>query len=234
MIPEALEYVLSIIEHDHAVPRIAPRSPEEPRLVTAERRRQAVAPAEEVNGAGLSVVLRKDAAIAAFLRGEPVPGDRSFGDDLFPAKLVGIMLRQHRSVVGVLRARRFDGEVLHVGDEFVRGKNGDDNRSQMRAAGEKENDDHRFQPGAPRRSRLGTFDGGLDQHRSRCQQHGIHRREIVILAVKHEQNGESNQITPAEQSIRFQSRRKKETEQPGDPYGRGEGVNQQGLLEEIL
>ncbi len=41
--------------------------------MAAESGRQAIAAAQEIDGASLAVILRKDAAIAAFRRTEPVP-----------------------------------------------------------------------------------------------------------------------------------------------------------------
>lgn len=74
---------------------------------------QAVFVAEEINGACLAIVLRKDAAIAPLIGIETVPRDGSFGDDLFPSKLVGVPLRGSTarvcecSMTGSLNGRLF-------------------------------------------------------------------------------------------------------------------------------
>jgi hypothetical protein len=70
------------------------RSPEVVGLMAAERVRETVARTEEVNGAGLSVVLSEDAAIVALVCGDAIPGLSGFGDDLLPAELVRVPLRQ--------------------------------------------------------------------------------------------------------------------------------------------
>ena len=62
--------------------------------MSAQGRRQAIAAAQEIDGAGLTVILGKDAAIPALPRTQTVPGLRGFRHDLFPSELVGVPLRQ--------------------------------------------------------------------------------------------------------------------------------------------
>ena len=89
VVKEFFQRFLAIAEHDQAVSRIAARSPQKICLVSAEGGRQTVARSEKVDGAGLAIVLGEDAAIAALLYRDAVPGLRGFGDDLLPAELVG-------------------------------------------------------------------------------------------------------------------------------------------------
>src|ERR1700728_1718372 len=82
VIEEALEILPAVVENDHAVAGVAARSPEKPGLSAAEGAGQAVAAAEEVDGAGLSVVLGEDAAgfIFALVWRQAVPGYCGLGD----------------------------------------------------------------------------------------------------------------------------------------------------------
>ena len=73
--PEAFESFFAVIEDDHAVAGVATRAPEEPGLVAAEGRREAVAATKEIDGAGLAVVLGEDAAVVALLSGDAIPSD---------------------------------------------------------------------------------------------------------------------------------------------------------------
>ena len=56
----ALQRFLVVVHDDDALTRVAARSPEEITLVPADGRRQPVARAEEIDGAGLTVILSKD------------------------------------------------------------------------------------------------------------------------------------------------------------------------------
>ena len=75
MLPELFEAFPTVIEDDHAVARVALRSPKEPRLMAAERAGQAVAAADKVDGSGLAVVLREDAAgfVFTLIGGKAIP-----------------------------------------------------------------------------------------------------------------------------------------------------------------
>src|SRR5712691_1152452 len=76
VVPELLERFLVVVENNHAIARIFSRTPEEIGLMATQSGRQAIASAKEIDGAGLAVILGEDAAVAALLRTEPVPGLR--------------------------------------------------------------------------------------------------------------------------------------------------------------
>ena len=57
---QLLEALLAIIHDDHTFARVIARSPEEIALVTADRPRQSIFRPEEIDRAGLAIVLDKD------------------------------------------------------------------------------------------------------------------------------------------------------------------------------
>ena len=173
--PEAFENLSAVVKDDHAVSGVATRAPEEPGLVAAEGRREAVAAAEEIDGAGLAVVLGEDAAIVALVDGDAIPSDSSFVSDLFPAELVGVPLRQCGPGVGVFHDRELEGEIFCVGEKAVRGKNRHHHRGKVCAAGQQGECNGRFQPLAAGAGILATINRGLNRDGSGRQQHGINR-----------------------------------------------------------
>ena len=76
--------------------------------MSAERARETIGSSEKIDGACLAVILREDAAIAALVGTQSIPGHGGFGHDLIPAKLVGVPLRQNRSGVAVLHRKNND------------------------------------------------------------------------------------------------------------------------------
>lgn len=120
MLPQAFENLSAVVEDDHAVPGVATRAPEEPGLVTAEGRWEAVAATEEIDGPSLAIVLGEDAAVVALLGWDAIPSDRSFVGDFFPAELVGVPLRQCGPCVGVFHDGELEGEILCVCEKTVR------------------------------------------------------------------------------------------------------------------
>src|ERR1700674_4572990 len=124
--------------------------------MSAEGTRQAVAAAEKVDGAGLAVVLSEDPAgfvfVLALLGCQAVPRNGGFGDDLFPAKLIGVPLRQRGAGVAVLHDGKLEGKSFRVGEEGVRRKNRHSYRSKMCATGQQNDYDRVFHPRATGRS----------------------------------------------------------------------------------
>ncbi len=112
-----------IVKHDQAISRIAPRSPQKIGLVAAERRWKSVAAAEEVNGAGLAVILSENAAPCAFLWRELGVSLIDFGDNLFPSELISKVLREDRAHVTVLTAGHLERKLLHIENELLHGEN---------------------------------------------------------------------------------------------------------------
>src|ERR1700674_2339232 len=108
--------------------------------MSAEGTRQAVAAAEKVDGAGLAVVLSEDPAgfvfVLALLGCQAVPRNGSFGDDLLPAKLIGVPLRQRGAGMAVLHDGKLEGKSLRVGEEAVGRKNRHSDGGEMRATGQ--------------------------------------------------------------------------------------------------
>ena len=152
VIEEFFQALSPVAEDDHAVAGIAARSPEEISAVAAESGRQAVGAAEEVDGAGLAVVLGKGAAVFPVFRGDAIPGFGGFGDDLLPSELIGIPLRECGSGVVVLHHGQLHGQSLRVGDEMVGRKNRHGHGSEVGSAGKQHNYDHGLQPCAARAS----------------------------------------------------------------------------------
>src|SRR5260370_42694830 len=114
--------------------------------MAAERVREAVARAEEVDGAGLSVVLSEDAAIVTLVCGDPIPGLGGFGDDFPPAELAGVPLRQICARMAVFNDPELEGTILHVGNETVRRENRNHDRHEMRASDEPDSEKPRLRP----------------------------------------------------------------------------------------
>src|ERR1700676_2440301 len=196
MLPELFEAFLTIIEDDHAVARVALRSPKEPRLMAAERAGQAIAPAKEVDGAGLTVVLRENATVFAICWRNAVPGYGSFGDDFLPSELIRIPLGQSSAGVAVFHHGQLKGKRFCVGEEGIGGKNRNDDRDKMGSACKQKNDDHGLEPSAVRSEifgagRLAAVDGGFDHDCPCSQQHRIHGRKVVVLSVKNKEYDEA-------------------------------------------
>src|SRR6202167_6657487 len=110
--PELFEALAAVVEDDQTIAGVTARSPDKPGLMATDGTGQGVAAGEEVDGASLAVVLGEDAAgfVFALIRGQAVPGDGGFGDDFFPAELVGVPLRQRRAGVAVFHDRQFEGK----------------------------------------------------------------------------------------------------------------------------
>src|SRR6267143_1841946 len=183
VLPELFENPSLVIQDDHAVSGVTLRSPEVVGLMAAESARETVARTEEVDGAGLSVVLSEDAAIVVFVCGDAVPRLSGFGDDLLPAELVGVPLRQSCACVAVLHDRELEGKILHVRNEAVRRKNRDHYRHEMSATDEQDDGHGGLQPSAP-----WLLNRRLDHDCPCGQQHGVNRGEVVILAVEREEH----------------------------------------------
>src|SRR5580700_8431027 len=120
VLPELFQNLFAVVEDDHAIAGVAARAPEKPGLMAAKRWRETLAGAEEIDGAGLAVVLGEDATVVAFGGGNAVPGDSGFIDDFFPAKLVGVPLWQRGASVRVFHDWELEGEIFRVGEEVVR------------------------------------------------------------------------------------------------------------------
>lgn len=103
----AFEVLLAAGEDDDAFAGAAVGTPEEVALMSADGVGEAVFRAEEVDGAGLSVVLRKDAGLGADIEREGVEDAGGGGGHFGPAELVGEELRE-RSEAESFNARRLE------------------------------------------------------------------------------------------------------------------------------
>ncbi len=91
--------VLPAFHHDHAFAGGAAGTPEEIVLMAADGGRQSVPRAEEIDGAGLPVVLSEDGGARADIGGQAVVHAGYRGGHVFPAELVGEELRQRTEFV---------------------------------------------------------------------------------------------------------------------------------------
>src|ERR1051326_6571058 len=110
-------------KNDHTLSIEISRAPQPISLVVADRLRQTEARPEEVDRAGLSVVVRKNRGARALIRRKRVVGARRFVRHCFPAEFVGEILRQRTGWL-VFCLRRFDPKRSLVGDRFFRRHNG--------------------------------------------------------------------------------------------------------------
>src|SRR5579859_2594850 len=81
------------LQQDQAFASVLTRSPVIVVLVRADRFRQSILPAEEVDGAGLAIIARQDSRFGAHLRRQRVINSRDGLHHLRPAKLVAEVLR---------------------------------------------------------------------------------------------------------------------------------------------
>src|SRR5260370_34883 len=227
VLEQALQDFTLIIQNDQAIPRIPSRSPQEIRLVPAERRWQTIAPPQEIDGAGLPVVLREDAAARPLFGREPAVSLIHCHDHLLPSELIGEVLWKNRAHVAVLAARDFEWQLLHVGNELLHGENRHDNRSKPGPARGSCQNKRGFQPGLTR-----PINETLDHPAASRHIDRIDWPEIVILAFKNHEYRERGQIAPAQEPVRLQPRRKKKREQAGNPDRRKEWLDDEHLLAE--
>src|ERR1700751_6088732 len=106
--------------------------------MSAEGRRKIVAVPQKSDGACLTVVLRENAAVGALRSGDALPGEVDLIDDLLPAELVGIVLRDKGLSGPVLRARYFEREYLDECHQPFHREDRDDQRSDPEALGDDE------------------------------------------------------------------------------------------------
>src|SRR5215831_1547819 len=103
---QLLEALLAIIHEDHTFASVIARSPEEIALVTADRPRQSIFRPEEIDRAGLAIVLDKDRRLRSNIRRQTVVNARHRRDHFRPAKLGRIILRQGAQFVRLTCRRR--------------------------------------------------------------------------------------------------------------------------------
>src|SRR5579864_8764447 len=125
--------------------------------------------------------------------------------------------------------RQLDRKLFHVGNEVIRGEDGDRNRRNIRSHDQQSYNDCRLQPCSqwPIKPRF-------NHHRACGVQHWIDRRKIVNLSMQSEEDAVTDQITPAEHSIRLHRRPEQQGENAGDPYGRSKWAYVHHLLHEKI
>src|SRR6185369_2229127 len=138
-----LQHLFPIIQDDHTVTRIPARPPHKIGLMTAERRRQAVASAKEINRACLPVILREYAAVLSLLRFDSSPRLCRHCGHLFPTKLICVMLWQGCAHVTMLGARHLKRQRVQVRNKTIDWKYRDNDRCKPCASGQQQYQDGR-------------------------------------------------------------------------------------------
>ena len=157
--------------------------------------------------------------------GRRLPSYCGFSDDFFPAKLIGVPLRQCGASVVMLHDRQLEGQCFGIGKEVVRGKHRHGDGNEMCTAGQQDDDDHSFEPSESQSFRLARFclrlgiDRGFDHDCTRGEQHGIDRGEIVIFSVKDKEGGEAHQVAPAQCAVRLEGAEKSKANSPVNQIG---------------
>src|SRR6266446_99242 len=81
-------------KHDHALAGVIARAPKPVALMIANRFRQPVLRAEEIDRASLAVTVREDCSPRALLGRKRVVNAADFARHFLPAEFIGEMLRQ--------------------------------------------------------------------------------------------------------------------------------------------
>src|SRR5262249_24485245 len=118
-------------------------------------------------------------------------------------------------------------------EKAVWGKNRYHHRGKMCTAGQQDECNGRFQPLAAGAGIFTTINRGLNQDGASGQQNGVNRSEGGVLSVKGEEKRVAEKIAPAQRPVGLEARREQQSKQSREPDGGGEGIYQQGLLEEI-
>ena len=160
--------------------------------MSAEGGRQAVFGSQEIDGSGLAVILRHDAAIFSLISWDLVPGDDNLIDNLVPAKLVGVVLGQDDAHVTVLAARKLDGQPLHVRDELVDREDGNSERRERGSPGEEEDREKRLEPALAR-----CINGRVNHDGAGGEVGGIDGSKIIILAFEHDEDSKADEVGPS-------------------------------------
>ncbi len=93
---------IAFAQQNHALAGVAVRSPVPIVLMKADGRRQTILRSEVIDCASLSIIVGLDGGPGLHIGRQAVIDTRHLGHHRFPAKLVGIILRQRRARVTVL------------------------------------------------------------------------------------------------------------------------------------
>src|SRR5215471_10904227 len=229
IIPITLQYLFAVVEDDHAIAGVVVRAPDPIGAVAAHGPGEAFTAAEEVDRAGLPVVLRKDAAVRALGCGDTVPGHCRLVGNLLPPKLIRVPLRQCCSGVVMLIYRKLHRQGPRIREELVGSENWNGDGHQVEAIDRDHYRDHRLQPCATR-GKLAR----VKCDRTGGKQHWVDRRQVVVLAVLQINDGVAHQVTPAEDAIRPQRTPEQQREKPGQPNHASDRIYFEQLLKEKL
>src|SRR5471030_1382372 len=120
-----LEILLPPMHHNDAFDGVVSRSPEEIILMPADGWRQAVFRTEQIDRAGLAVILPENRGPGANVRWQAVVNARDRGSHLLPSELVGIDLRQRAQLVS-FDGRGLEMQRLRISDVRFRRQNRND------------------------------------------------------------------------------------------------------------
>ena len=192
----------------------------------AQRGRQVVLLAEEVDRCRLAVVRGDDRGSAALLRRQRRDDARDRGGELWPAVHVGPVLRKRRRP-RVLGARRL--EVQPGRDESVVAQESRDRqdrqdvRNRRQARRDRDAGDHGSQPGSRVRRALDRDGAGGEQHR-------VDVGGIVVLRVRRDHRGEQEDEAESDET---RLRVREQPHQARDPGERQHGIRDEQLGQQV-
>ncbi len=197
------------------------RSPEPVVVVAADRAGQAVGVAEEIDRAGLAVVLGEDARLRPLVRWQRVVDAGDFGNHFRPAMHVRVVLRQ-RAHLMPLAGAHLDPQGLHIADEGLHRQDRQRERSQGRAPREKKQEDRGSQtpPAHPGFQRRGS--GGEERR--------VGRGEVVRLGALRHQDDENRHVSPAQHPERPPGPREQQPAESREPDRKRERMHLDDLL----
>src|SRR5579862_42473 len=158
--------------------------------MTADGGRQAELRTEEVDRAGLAVILRQDSGLGALIGRQAVVDLRHGGGHLAPSELVAEMLRQRTFLAGLI-ARIVDADDAFIANQRFRRENRQRQRRRNGSAG----DDERWN---------GEFEVGSEmfspKRPARGEQQRINRREVIVLRTERNHHREQYDVGEAERT----------------------------------
>ena len=147
-----------------------------------------------------------------------------FGDHGFPAKLVGIILRQWRARVTVLADGRREMNGPRKSNELCGADHGRNQWQEHQRRNHEHQDKHGLQPSASSVPDPFCADYGPSR-----EEHGIRRSDVVILAMQNHEDGERDQVGPAKNAVASSFTAKEQPGQSRQPQRKREGIHHQDL-----
>ena len=99
--------------------------------------------------------------------------------------------------MGVLADWQLERERLRVGEKVLGSKDGNGDWHHIEGVEEDDAGEHRLEPCRAARS----LEPGVQRNRSRCEQHGIDGRKIVVLAVLQKDQDVADEVSPSQGPI---------------------------------